>query len=164
MRLPICLVSVLLIVLPCMLLGGEKAAPDSPRGSEQQSDRASDVAVPPNKQAIRITAPSGGERWVSGSVHTISWDASNFSRGTLRIGYRFVTTGTTVYFVTVRGNAGSYTWTVRDKKGPLPPGDYQVVISGFGSGHCTSSIPGHCQGEPSGASNLFTIIAPSASR
>lgn len=164
MRLPVCLVFVLLIFMPCTLLGGEKDAPDSPKGLKQQGDRVSDVAAPPSKQDIHITAPAGGERWVSGSVHRISWDASNLNKDPVKIGYRFVTTGTTVYFVTVRGNVGRYKWTLRDKKGLLPPGEYRILISGVASGHCTSSIPGHCQEGPSGASKVFTVIAPLASR
>ena len=161
MRLALCLV--VAIALSCALLGRERALPDSSNGFEQQDDRATDVQAPPKNHGIRITAPAGGERWVSGSVHRISWDASSLNMGPVKIGYRSVKTGTIIYFATVRGNVGTYKWSVKDKRGQLPPGEYQMVISGLASGHCTSSIPGHCQEGSSGASNPFTITAPSDS-
>ena len=64
--------------------------------------------------AIGLTAPSGGEVWVAGSGHDITWNAVG-GTGNLSITIDYSTTGPNGTWIPVASyisNSGSYAWTV----------------------------------------------------
>ena len=68
------------------------------------------IVEPPPPPSIQVLSPNGGEMWLAGSSHEITWTSSGVS-GLMRI---FYSTDNGVNFTTVAitQNDGFYTWTV----------------------------------------------------
>ncbi|HPG39242.1 MAG TPA: dockerin type I domain-containing protein [bacterium] len=62
-------------------------------------------------QQITVTSPAGGETWIVGSIHDITWDVSEFT-GNVKIEYS--TNNGTAWTTIVASvtNTGTYSWTV----------------------------------------------------
>ncbi len=62
-------------------------------------------------QQIFVTSPAGGESWVVGSVHNITWNISDFSAD-VKIEYSINSGTTWLNVVATTANTGTYSWTV----------------------------------------------------
>jgi subtilisin family serine protease len=63
---------------------------------------------------VALTAPAGGETWNEGSIHNVTWNASDFS-GVASVDLALSTDGGGIYgtpIATAIPNTGSYAWTV----------------------------------------------------
>ncbi|WP_158502027.1 pre-peptidase C-terminal domain-containing protein [Vitiosangium sp. GDMCC 1.1324] len=70
-----------------------------------------DDTTPPTG-SVTVVAPNGGESWVGGSSHTLSWTASNVTN--VKLEYTLDGSTWTVISASTPASAGSYTWTVPD--------------------------------------------------
>lgn len=68
--------------------------------------------TPSSAQAIALTAPNGGESWDAGTVHNVTWNATNI--GLAHLEYRRSATDPWVPIADVEGYLGTYAWTVPD--------------------------------------------------
>jgi photosystem II stability/assembly factor-like uncharacterized protein len=66
--------------------------------------------TPVNSQSVSVTAPNGGESWVAGTVHAITWNGTNL--GLVRIEYRRSPADPWHLVADVAGAPGTYPWTV----------------------------------------------------
>jgi hypothetical protein len=79
-----------------------------PNGAADASDAVFSIPV----CAIAVTAPAGGERWVEGTSHTITWTSSHCT-GTVRI--ELLRDGTLCRTIaTDSPDDGSFTWTAEN--------------------------------------------------
>ncbi|MBN2007836.1 hypothetical protein JW960_00665, partial [candidate division KSB1 bacterium] len=92
---------------------------------------------------ITITSPNGGESWVVGEMHAITWTSSNFS-GNVKI--ELSTNGGSSWsdIVSSTDDDGSYGWTVPNAV----------------SSNCRIRISDAADGDPSDESGVFTIESP----
>jgi subtilisin family serine protease len=63
---------------------------------------------------VALTSPNGGESWAAGSIHNITWSASDFS-GVTSVDLLLSTDGGGIYATTIAAaipNTGSYAWTL----------------------------------------------------
>ncbi|HEY8209555.1 MAG TPA: lamin tail domain-containing protein, partial [Myxococcaceae bacterium] len=60
--------------------------------------------------SVTVTSPNGGESWVSGSSHAITWTASGLSN--VKVEYTLNGSTWSVAAASVSASAGSYAWTV----------------------------------------------------
>ncbi|MCX6564104.1 MAG: hypothetical protein NTU60_10940, partial [Candidatus Aminicenantes bacterium] len=103
------------------------------------SDANYSIVVPP---AINVTAPNGGENWLVGSVHNVTWTTA----GTVvNVKIEYSTDGGTTYTLATSSitNAGAYSWTVPDAV----------------STTCRVRVSEADQGTPSDASDAAFIIS-----
>jgi hypothetical protein len=82
-------------------------------------------AAPPPQTVLSVTSPNGGESWMQGSDHAISWTASNNT-----LGLRLVLLKDGQVVGTIRDNLGSSGGSV-----PWKAGDYQGGTAAAGSGY-----------------------------
>jgi len=99
--------------------------------------------VTPQPPSITVTSPNGGENWVIGTTHNITWNYTNIS-GNVAIALK---TGTTTVAVITAGTAcdGSYSWTIPTS---VAAGTNYKIAIGDGSGTEDYS------------NNTFSITAP----
>ncbi len=96
--------------------------------------------VPP---AVTVTSPDGGESWLAGSSHAITWSSTG-AVGDVRIRYSIDSGNTWIGVATATANDGSYAWTIPDTP----------------STTCLVEIGEASDGSPYDNSNaLFTIVA-----
>ncbi len=62
---------------------------------------------------VTVTSPNGGESWVIGSSHTISWSSTGLV-GNLNIDYSIDSGASWISIAADESNDGSYSWTVPD--------------------------------------------------
>jgi hypothetical protein len=105
---------------------------------------------------IKITSPAGGEQWVLGSTHTITWDPSTTGGNPLTIVLNGGS-GSTYTLTTSAPNNGSFSWAISSN---ISVGNYILTISG--PEMCTNSYPAHCYGAP-GTSQSFYLVNPTNS-
>ena len=77
------------------------------------SDKSQAVFTINNDPLIIVTSPNGGENWVVGSTHDITW-LSGGEVGDVKIEYSTDDQATWTVIVEATGNDGSYAWTVPD--------------------------------------------------
>lgn len=76
---------------------------------------------------LQVTSPNGGENWVSGSQHAITWNANGYS-GTVRLILFSGTAKKGQIAANIQAAAGSYLWTVGvTKYATVPPGEMYSV-------------------------------------
>jgi hypothetical protein len=63
---------------------------------------------------VRITAPNGGESWVIGTPHNITWTSLGSISNNLAIEYSKDNFATAITISTAEANDGTYAWTVPD--------------------------------------------------
>jgi peptidyl-Asp metalloendopeptidase len=81
---------------------------------------------------VTVAAPNGGESWLAGSVHTISWTSANLdAAATIKLSY---TNGTSTYTIAsgLARTATSYDWTVASTSGS----NWKVNVCSEVSGVC----------------------------
>jgi hypothetical protein len=66
--------------------------------------------MPVTAQSVAVTSPNGGEAWVPGSVHDITWNAANVALA--RVQYRRALGDPWQLVAEVEGYRGRYAWTV----------------------------------------------------
>ena len=66
---------------------------------------------------ITITSPNGGENWIMGTAHNITWDSSGGVSENLTIKYSANNGTDWTTEATSEANDGTYTWTVPDSEG-----------------------------------------------
>ncbi|HWR98199.1 MAG TPA: Ser-Thr-rich GPI-anchored membrane family protein, partial [Candidatus Methanoperedens sp.] len=74
---------------------------------------------------IRVVSPNGGEQWLAGSTHTISWTTTG-GGPTVRIDLFKGETRNSV-IVASAPNSGAYAWTIRNEQNP--GADYTVRVT-----------------------------------
>jgi hypothetical protein len=121
-------------------------------GAQAGQHYACNIQYASVQPSITVTSPNGGESWVSGSTHNITWTATGiFLNNQVVISVEDYYTGnyTNYGIVTVPGSQGNYSWTIPTT---LQPGIYKVAIG---------SVIGKSLGiEASWSANTFTIVAP----
>ncbi len=93
---------------------------------------------PPSLSMLVLSSPNGGESWVTGTQHDITWNRSNDMTGFITIDlYRGGTSaqnkiGTIASGISV--TTGKYSWTVGNYQGGTTPAgnNYRVIISAGG--------------------------------
>lgn len=85
-------------------------ATDSGASGMQHMAIVKDFALPGDGGGLTLSAPNGGERWVVGSAHAITWKATGVSRVALE--YSLDGGGSWTSLATVSASSGSYSWTV----------------------------------------------------
>ncbi len=90
------------------------------------SDAGFAVAAPP---ALRLLSPHGGERWLIGNVHPVTWQATSYA-GLVRLVLYDGNTKVGQITGGLSAGAGTYSWTVgRHSGGTTPAGaNYRVRI------------------------------------
>lgn len=68
-------------------------------------------------QSITITSPNGGERWIKGSSHAITWNARDLPAGTFKITLWRGSTQLGVIATGLPGHRRSFDWTVGNLNG-----------------------------------------------
>jgi hypothetical protein len=114
------------------------ATPASKTVAPAPSKLAPTTPPPSPLSILNITVPNGGENWVIGTQHDITWTRSNDINGYITIDlYRGGTiapnkVGTIASGISV--SSGRYVWTVGSIQGGTAAvgGDYRVVISAGG--------------------------------
>ncbi len=88
------------------------------------------VAWPPGIEGIQVLSPNGGEEWVVGSEHDITWTSMNFT-GNVKIEYS--TNGGTDWMPIISSteNDGIHLWTIPDD----PSTDCLVKVSDAADGN-----------------------------
>ncbi|MGE5340786.1 MAG: Ig-like domain-containing protein [Candidatus Omnitrophota bacterium] len=98
-------------------------------------------SAPPS---ITLTAPTGGETWVIGSSHSITWTSIHLT-GNIKIELSIDNGSSWTTLTASTANTGSYAWTVPDTP----------------SSQCKVRISDAETGSPSDISDVFAIIAAS---
>jgi hypothetical protein len=107
----------------------------------------------PEKTAITVTSPVGGDKWAIGTTHTIQWSAPNVNLEN-NFEIRLMQNGQPLSYDLAYSNGSSYSWTVlSDGKHDLLPGEYQIVISLPMGGTAESPFQ-----QLSGTSQVFSIV------
>lgn len=127
--------------------------PNGTTGSQSFTVTVNGVTQPSG--AIVITSPAGGESWVLGSTHTITWDSTTPGGWPLTITLNG--TGGSTIITSAAANTGSYSWTISNS---VTVGTYSIGLNG--PSMCTSSYPSRCYGTP-GTSQTFKIVNPTNS-
>jgi len=103
--------------------------------------------------SITITSPIGGEQWVPGSTHNITWTSTGIDL--VAINFLRSSTGTvagTVTSMPVSASSGSYSWTIPSTL--VNGSDYYLQFIGRnGSGATGTNVANK-------STNLFTIATP----
>lgn len=76
----------------------------------QQPQDQENLNTPSNEPSITVTSPNGGETWVAGSTHNITWNSTNLD-SSASINIAFISGGNSVPIATV-SNSGLYSWTL----------------------------------------------------
>ena len=92
---------------------GRTAGTDFPTLNQFQTDQAGDDAfiTKISTQAFAVTAPNGGETWVSGSTHNITWTSMG-AIANVMIEYSADNGANWTTVIASTLNTGSYSWTV----------------------------------------------------
>jgi len=119
--------------------------------SGQSASSSITIQVSPlSVNSITVTSPSGGEQWMQGSTHTITWTGGNYSSGgypgfdislypqptstcdinCVRSGVQRIATN----FVTA---TGAYAWQVNNN---ITPGNYLVEVCAGGNGNLSAEL------------------------
>lgn len=69
-----------------------------------------DVVPVTSAQSVSLAAPDGGEAWAAGSVHDVTWSATNVAA--VKIEYRKTAADPWQPIAVVEGYAGHYAWTL----------------------------------------------------
>ena len=113
----------------------------------------SQVCVYTIQPSITITSPIGGEQWVPGSTHNITWTSTGIDL--VAINFLRSSTGTvagTVTSMPVSASSGSYSWTIPSTL--VNGSDYYLQFIGRnGSGATGTNVANK-------STNLFTIATP----
>jgi hypothetical protein len=109
---------------------------------------------------LALTSPNGGESWLAGSAHGVTWSATSESgpdAGTVDIEHSTDSGGTWSVVRAGESNDGSWSWTV-----PGAPGSGNVVrvVRHNRVSPTPSPFPEACSADPSNA--VFTILAAQA--
>lgn len=87
--------------------------------------------------SVKVTSPSGGEKWHVGETHTITWDISTgIDKVKIYIQDNTIGGSAGVNYITpnnmsiaTSGTSGSYSWTIDSKQLPVFPGySYQIRV------------------------------------
>jgi len=62
-------------------------------------------------QSLTLTSPNGGESWLAGSTHAITWNSSGFT-GTIALDYSLDAGATWTAITGSATNSGTYSWTL----------------------------------------------------
>ncbi len=95
------------------------------------SDAAFAIAAPP---ALKLLSPNGGERWLIGNLHPVTWQATSYA-GLVRLVLYDGGTKVGQIATGINAAAGTYTWTAGQHSGGTAPAgaNYRVrIVSGDG--------------------------------
>jgi hypothetical protein len=125
-------------------------AHDAAGNTGQDLSNAAFTIAPPDTTApsVTVNSPNGGESWAAGSVHNITWTATD-DVGVTSVDLSYSTDGGNTFTAIATGiaNTGSYAWTVPNA--PSTNGFVRVVAHD-GSGNTGQDL----------SNAAFTITAP----
>ncbi len=112
--------------------------------------------IPNDLSSITVTSPNGGETWVQGSTHLITWTSSGDAGSNVRIdllkgGSLYRTLANTL-------NDGSCSWTLLDAEGS--GSDYQVRITSSTNPAITDTSNNYFTIVPETQSASITVTSP----
>jgi hypothetical protein len=113
------------------------------------SDASFTIAAPDTTApAVTVTSPNGGESWAAGSVHNITWTATD-NEGVTSVDLYYSTDGGLTLTLIAAGvaNTGSYAWTVPNA---ATANGFVKVVAHDGSGNIGQDL----------SNAAFTITAP----
>jgi Bacterial Ig-like domain len=84
-------------------------------GSNESGNVSDDILYDATPPTVEVTAPDGGEIWAGGSVHNITWTATDEGSGfgaTPIVIWFTSNEGSSWEYITTEANSGSYSWTL----------------------------------------------------
>ncbi len=125
-------------------------ARDAAGNAGQDVSDATFTIAPPDttSPAVTVTSPNGGESWAAGSIHNITWTATD-DVGVTAVDLYYSTDGGLTFTLIAAGvaNTGSYAWTVPNA---ATTNAFVKVVAHDGSGNTGQDL----------SNAAFTITAP----